>query len=486
MSENPAYEPIDQAPPDGFAEDDLVVGLPHLDLVAAELNHLGVTFDSSNVETDGTLNLALLKNLEGLRGRAAYARTGRTFADHGLTDLDALLLELRTGFAARFGGWTPELGKNRHVASIVPWAGPGSGKIMSGPGGGKIMAGALGMLAGTLGPVTYEAGPGGGKIMQVGSWVGGSPPVPLPSGLPSAQQVQRIVAHLGEGGGTVELWGQPSGFGHGVGDPEYVDPQEVSSRPEGTAGTGVRVGVLDMPLYPHPDLDAHLTEPHALFAGYEPDSDAVWRPMTGHATFVASVIASQAPGATIDVRAALDPEWGTTTAWQLAKAMASFAGTGVDVLNLSIGCRTADGQAPLVLATAVERLGAGTVVVAAAGNHAGSSEPAAPVWPAALPNVIAVGADSAEFSPRLPWVSLTAPGVDVLGAYVDAEVELSDGTRRRFDGWARWTGTSFAAATASGTIAANTQPGVKSARQAANEILGDEDPTGVVRPYRHV
>ena len=39
--------------------------------------------------------------------------------------------------------------------------------------------------------------------------------------------------------------------------------------------------------------------------------------------------------------------------WDVAKAMAEFVGTGVDILNLSFGCYTDDGQPPLVLAKAV-------------------------------------------------------------------------------------------------------------------------------------
>jgi hypothetical protein len=39
-----------------------------------------------------------------------------------------------------------------------------------------------------------------------------------------------------------------------------------------------------------------------------------------------------------------DNELGQT--WKVAKAMAQFAGTGVDILNLSFGCYTDDDLAP--------------------------------------------------------------------------------------------------------------------------------------------
>ena len=43
--------------------------------------------------------------------------------------------------------------------------------------------------------------------------------------------------------------------------------------------------------------------------------------------------------------------------------------SGVQVLNLSLGCSTADGQAPMVLERAIAQLTPTMAVVAAAGNH---------------------------------------------------------------------------------------------------------------------
>jgi hypothetical protein len=131
----------------------------------------------------------------------------------------------------------------------------------------------------------------------------------------------------------------------------------------------------------------------------------------------------------------------------------------------------------------------------------------APAFPAALPNVVAVGAlngDSpADFNPVVrtgenrgaeelaPWIDVLAPGVDTVGAYfgdesapelikvpvlpkngqVATEEELKP---KEFKGAARWTGTSFAAATVTGAVAGRTRPGT-SPREALDDLLDDND-----------
>lgn len=257
------------------------------------------------------------------------------------------------------------------------------------------------------------------------------------------------------------------------GDPQYVDP-EIFREPTGDAGKGVGVGVVDTALY-EPSAD---------------DDGAPARPFAGHATFVTSRIKQEAPAATLTLEALFDPETGKATAWDTAKAMVEFDGVDntVDILNLSLGCRTPDGQPPLVMARAVERLASKVLIVAAAGNHGASDYPSVPIWPAALRNVVAVGAYRSEdgrladFSPILPWVTVTAPGVDVVGAFPKALIELSDGTRIMFDGVAMWSGTSFAAATVSGAVAAAMTKG-KTAREAFEELV--RRPNGVIRKFEY-
>jgi subtilisin family serine protease len=107
-------------------------------------------------------------------------------------------------------------------------------------------------------------------------------------------------------------------------------------------------------------------------------------------------------------------------------------------------------------------------------------------YPAALPDVVGVGAldqngDHAAFTPHpAPWIRLLAPGVGLNGAYVRGKVTIEhkdrsgnvlDSRQVYFPGRAIWEGCSFAAAVVSGAIAAGTVPGRRSARQALDELL---------------
>ncbi|RZS91045.1 subtilase family protein [Motilibacter rhizosphaerae] len=252
--------------------------------------------------------------------------------------------------------------------------------------------------------------------------------------------LERVIAHHKVGGGD-------------EGDPVVV---AASTWPSGAVGAGVRVAVGDTGIVPAPVLAGRfLAGEGSLLATAPEDLDAA----AGHATFVAGLVLREAPGADLRVHRVLGDD-GTADSWTVAREIVRLGRTGVDVLNLSLGCFTDDGRPPLVLATAVDRLPPHVLVVAAAGNHA-EQFPKRPMWPAALDDVVAVGAvdsdgQSAPFSPDPalnPWVDVLAPGVDLLSTYLSGAVRTSGG-EAEFDGFARWSGTSFAAALVTGRIAA--------------------------------
>jgi len=154
------------------------------------------------------------------------------------------------------------------------------------------------------------------------------------------------------------------------------------------------------------------------------------------------------------------------------------------ILNLSLGGPTAlDLGLPataLVLGRARgQRKGRGeqvddAVVVASAGNEATTQ----PMFPAAMKGVVAVGAldpsgNRTEFSNWGWWVDCATLGEDVLGPYADTD----EAVRPNFDGYALWSGTSFAAPFVAGRIAAamNGQ-GIGSARIAAATVLSQGTP----------
>lgn len=267
--------------------------------------------------------------------------------------------------------------------------------------------------------------------------------------------------------------------GGGEGEPRSGRPFALAPRTS-VRGRGCRVGVLDTAVFPVDALRGrYLTDD-------EVDGKEPWPVWAGHAAFVCGRILRRAPGAELDVREVLAEADGTAPAWCVASRMAEFLGSGVQVLNVSLGGFTADHLPPFLMIRAVERLGTQMVVVAAAGNHgndavteAGSTGPASPLWPAALPGVVAVGAAAARFAggghelvvapftpPRVPWIALLAPGVDVLSTYIEGRVEFGPGREQDFDGTAVWSGTSFAAADVTGELASIVQRVGVSAREA--------------------
>jgi hypothetical protein len=284
--------------------------------------------------------------------------------------------------------------------------------------------------------------------------------------------------------GKNRLVGRVEGGGQ-IGHSGESDPKPSGWRPAARVasgpGLGVRVGVLDTAVFPHPDFDGRwIGTPADVLQGKFTSAVA------GHGTFVTGLVLRKAPGCTVQVRKALSTEDATAESWEVAKKIVELGRTGLDVLNLSMVCYTEDGQPPLVLATAIDRLDPDTVVVAAAGNHGNLDEEKfpgqrnKPAWPAALDDVIAVGAakddgELAEFTPTdAPWIDAVANGVGISSTFLtgrfNAAVNGGPPNEVYFPGYAEWSGSSFAAALVSGAIAAWTVPGRTPARAAWKEL----------------
>ena len=267
-------------------------------------------------------------------------------------------------------------------------------------------------------------------------------------------------------------------------------PQPVAAAPLPVPDKALRrvdVGLFDTGLAPHRELTgAYLADATAMVEPLDEGRDRLW--WEGHATFIAGIIRRHAPSAALDVRTALrrvpggsgNQRW-EMPLWRFAELLAEYREAGVAVLNLSVGVVTEDGEPPLVLERAIARLTPSMVVVAAAGNHGeskpdadGRPAPNAALYPAALDNVLAVGAldaareAAASFNPRgagntgtAPWIDVFAPGEQVVSTYLGdgvperVLVEEDDGSRApdQFSGWAAWTGTSFATGEITGAVA---------------------------------
>jgi hypothetical protein len=290
--------------------------------------------------------------------------------------------------------------------------------------------------------------------------------------------------------GTVQGGGGVISHGGG-GSPQRTD-HTLPARGTGP-GRGVRIGVLDTGLAPQPWLaggwEARYSDRLVTTDGYPAAA--------GHATFVTGLILSQAPAATVVVRQVLkadsDGEY-VADCWTVANEIVALGRQDLDILNLSLVCYTEDGQPPLLLATAIDRLDPDLVVIAAAGNHGDlparprpDDEPepyvydeldsSKPTYPAALDDVLAVGAatrtaEPAPFTPKNKcWIDLLAVGDQVLSTFLTGKVDLGGGHLDTFTGFGRWSGSSFSAALVSGAVAAGTRPGVVSARQSLADIV---------------
>jgi thermitase len=184
----------------------------------------------------------------------------------------------------------------------------------------------------------------------------------------------------------------------------------------------------------------------------------------GHANFIAGVIVASAPQAQLSVLKVLDT-FGICTEDQLVAALARVA-DDVRVVNLSLGGLSVDGQAPVGLRIALSGLltGHDRVVVAAAGNN---GDRVNPFWPAAFAGtdeawasqVVAVAAHDGtalcSWSDLGEWVSLAAHGEDVTSTFIQHEQFPS--------GWARWSGTSFAAPRVAAALVAGIAAGASAA-----------------------
>jgi subtilisin family serine protease len=242
----------------------------------------------------------------------------------------------------------------------------------------------------------------------------------------------------------------------------------------------VTVGVLDTGISDHAWFEGR---PWFAACGDDvretPDSDEDLRldSIAGHGTFIAGVVLQRAPDAQLLIERVIDPD-GVTDELRLLQGLARMrakarqSSTVIDIVSLSLGCYTHDDRPSPVLQHGLNAFDHNTVIVACAGNA--SSE--RPYWPAALKNVVAVGSldaksdDRASFSNYGWWVDACAAGDRVQSTFFTFAGLGPDGTEK-FNGYATWSGTSFAAPRVAAAIAERAAAQGTSAAQAAAELL---------------
>jgi hypothetical protein len=178
----------------------------------------------------------------------------------------------------------------------------------------------------------------------------------------------------------------------------------------------------------------------------------------GHGGFVAGVIDHWAKGTDIRVYRGFDVEVALPTEAAVIAGIDRALDGGATVVNASVGTYGPYGDPPVALTRAMRRWKEQVpdlLLVAAAGND----EMDLPWFPAGYAGidefadwVVSVGAvdangDDAAFSNRGEWVNAKAPGVDVHSHYPRGYgfTKSGGGVDWFPDGYAIWSGTSFAA-----------------------------------------
>lgn len=254
----------------------------------------------------------------------------------------------------------------------------------------------------------------------------------------------------------------------GVGGPEPVSAPPASAVPAPATGedAAVTVAVIDTGIPSELRGDGLLSEIERTSDNIDaldqlPAGPDGWLDyQAGHGTFVAGVIRRVAPHAKIRVYRAADSD-GFATDQDIADAILQAHDDGAKIINLSLGARTVDNQPPPAMAAAVatvmQESDGQTVIVAAAGNFGDESD----VWPACLPDVVAVGGltsslDPTDWSSRGAHVRLSTVGEGIRSTYVPGtESPVFDPQPDQFgpDPWALWSGTSFSAPQIAGAVA---------------------------------
>ena len=281
------------------------------------------------------------------------------------------------------------------------------------------------------------------------------------------------------------LRGAPDWWGGPADQPQVPNDMPTAPASGTPASRPVTVAILDTGIASHPWFEG---EP--WFADCAPEDaerldttppDDVMDSQAGHGTFVAGILRRHAPGAQLVPMRVLASD-GICDELDLVRALyrlrrwSARRDQPIDVLNLSLGGYTVEDQPSPLVADALTALGRHTVIVACAGN-AGSERL---FWPAALKNVVGVGALDSDGSDRAPfsnygwWVDACAVGERVTSSFVTFDgpaPSTGDHDHDRFSGYAVWSGTSFATPVVAGTIAATMVSEDVAATTAADRVL---------------
>jgi len=318
-------------------------------------------------------------------------------------------------------------------------------------------------------------------IMEEGDVPSGFRRVRLP-GLDVARAARRVRVQAEAAGDTRVAAGPnhvfvstPFEHAGAYGPPRPAPPGRLTE-PDETA-EDVKVLVLDTGVWfdsPLPKDRYVADEPRDFESDVDIDDNGIMDGDAGHANFVAGILIGRSRRVQPRLMKTIDTH-GVCRETDLIAGLRQA--DDYSIINLSLGGYTLDDRPPILLTAALTRLltSGDRVVVAAAGNDGQHDRP---FWPAAYAGtsapwrrrVVAVAAHDgrriSQWSNTGTWITLAAPGTDVTSKFVNHE-EFPDG-------WASWSGTSFAAPYVAAAIA-DALPAAGSARLAVEAVVAGAD-----------
>ncbi len=265
-------------------------------------------------------------------------------------------------------------------------------------------------------------------------------------------------------------------------------PQPLAAPHAAVAGqehNQVLIGISDTGLWEAPDLARHpwMTDVQGDPDGQRPVPPDGLRTISHHAahgTFVAGVAKSAAPGAAVYVGNHFPKNGGELEHVVASHLEGLIRAQSPQLINFSAGAYTRRDW-PLLSFSEFHRMHDDIPLVAAAGNDGITR----PHWPAAFDWAVSVGALAADerslawFSNHGDWVKMYVVGEGLVNAFATGVYTYQEPPKRpakqAFDGMARWDGTSFSVALATGLIAAEMARSGDTARIASDRVIASAD-----------